>query len=160
EQIAKDAAALPQKSDQDRQQAARDLAGRKAELSNDVSKLEAQADAAARQARKDQPGAASRLAEAAEAIRDNRIKDKIDMTRQQQAMNAAGSEYMNGLEDRIKDNLSEVSATMQRAVTAMTGEAPARAQDKALEQVRDQIQGLESLRDRTGARTGMNQQEQ
>ena len=100
----------------------------------------------AREARRDQPKAAGKLGEAAETIRDTRVADKIDFSKQ--VIRGGSAEYASQFEGQIGENLKDVADRLRAATGAMSGESAARAQERTLERTRALVEGLESLRER------------
>jgi hypothetical protein len=130
----------------------RRLGEQKDALGNDVRKLEADADRLAREARRDQPKAAGKLGEAAETIRDTRVADKIDFSKQ--VIRGGSAEYASQFEGQIGENLKDVAERLRAATGAMSGESAARAQERTLERTRALVEGLESLRERVADKQG------
>jgi hypothetical protein len=128
------------------------LGAKKDSLSNDVDQLEASADRVSREGKLEQPGASGKMGEAADAIRDQRIRDKIAFSKR--AMASASSDYVNAFEDQISSNLGEVADKMREAAGAI-GQAQGRSatgKSRALDQTRELVRGLESLRDQMADR--------
>ena len=130
----------------------RRLGEQKDALGNDVRTLEADADRLAREARRDQPKAAGKLGEAAEAIRDTRLADKIDFSKQ--VIRGGSAEYASQFEGQIGENIKDVAERLQAATGAMQGESAARKQEKTLDRTRALVEGLESLRERVADQQG------
>ena len=128
----------------------RRLAEKKDLLSADVQKLEADADRVARDGRKDQPKAAGQIGTAADAIRETRIKDKIEFSKN--VMRGGSPEYANSFEGQIADNLKDVADRLGAAAGAMQGESATTRQERALDKTRELVKGLESLRERVADR--------
>ena len=133
----------------DRIERQRRLGERKDGLSQEVSRLEADAERLARETRREQPGTASKLSEAAGAIRDSRLRDKIAYSKAVMGSNAR--EAIDNLEGLIGENLGDVAERLRQAAGALTENASA-ARERTLEKARDLVKGLESLRDRIGER--------
>ena len=148
-EIAQGVSELPGTSGTDRAERTRRLSERKDGLSSEVQRLEADAERLARETRRDQPGSANKLSEAAGAVRDSRLRDKIAYSKALLGSNAA--EAMKNLEGLIGENLGEVADKLREAASAFTENAGAE-RDRALERTRDLVKGLESLRDRIGNR--------
>ena len=133
----------------------RRLGEQKDALGKDVRTLEADADRLAREARRDQPKAAGKLGEAAETIRDTRVADKIDFSKQ--VIRGGSAEYASQFEGQIGENLNDVADRLRAATGAMSGESAARAQERTLERTRALVEGLESLRERVADKQGQQQ---
>lgn len=130
-----------------RQQRMSELAGQKDALAREVEQLETNAERVARDARREQPRAAQQAAQGAEAIRDQRIRDKIEFSKN--VIRGGSSDYANALEEQIADNLREVAEEMRRAERALGNPSTsARGQERTLERTRELVRSLESLRDR------------
>ena len=124
----------------------RQLVARKDALAKDVAKLETDADKLSRDGKRDQPKAASKLGDAAEAIRDSRLRDKIEFSKN--VMRGGSAEYAKAFEGQIGENLKDVADRVGAAAGSMQGESAARAQEKALGQTRELVQNLEALKQR------------
>jgi len=148
-EIAQGVSELPGTSGADRAERMRRLAERKDGLSSEVQRLEADAERLARETRRDQPGSANKLSEAAGTVRDTRLRDKIAYSKALMGANAA--EATRNLEGLIGENLGDVAGKLREAAGALTENAGAE-RDRALERARDLVKGLESLRERIGDR--------
>lgn len=151
-EIAKDVKALGDAAPEQRGARIQKLNQQKDALKSDVGKLETEADKVAREARRDQPGASGKVGDAANAIRDQRVRDKIDFSKN--VIRGGSSDYANAFENQIASNLGEVADKMRAAAGALGSQSTARSQEKSLEQTRELVKGLESLRDRTGDKAG------
>jgi hypothetical protein len=132
-------------------------------LNAEVQRFEAEADRVAREGRSDQPAASSQVRQASEAIRESRIRDRIQFSRN--VMRGGSPEYANSFEETITHGIAEAAERARAAVRALEGESVARRQERTLDEARALVQGLESLRERTAgeqgeARSGAGQQEQ
>ncbi|CAN5473587.1 hypothetical protein BH09GEM1_BH09GEM1_43020 [soil metagenome] len=126
-------------------------------LSKGVQKLENDADRAARESRREQPGAAGKLGDVANAIRDQRIREKVDFSKN--VIRGGSSEYANTFEDQIGENLKDVADRARSATGALSGQSASRNQEKTLDQARELVRSMESLRQRVGDKTGQNGQQ-
>ncbi|HJR35419.1 MAG TPA: DUF4175 family protein [Gemmatimonadales bacterium] len=144
-EIAEGVNELPGAAGTERGERMRRLSERKDGLSSEVSRLEADAERLARETRRDQPGSANKLSEAAGAIRDTRLRDKIAYSKA--LMGSSSSEAIRNLEGLIGENLDEVAEKIRSAAGALS-ENSGLERDRALEKARDLVKGLESLRDR------------
>ena len=120
----------------------RTLGEQKDALANDVQQLEAEADRVAREGRRDQPGAAKELREAAEALRDQRVRDKIAYSKS--VMRGGSAEYANAFEEQIGANLEEAASNLRDAASALSGESAERQRERTLESARDLVRGMEA----------------
>jgi len=150
-EIAQGVGELPQSSGADRAERLGRLEQRKDALAAGVEALAADAERLAREARRDQPGAAGKVGEAAQTIRDARIRDKVLYSKQ--LMRDQSGQVTKNFEDQIGSNLDDVAERLRAATGALTESAEAR-RDRALEQARELVRGLESLRERVGQRGG------
>jgi len=148
-EIAQGVSELPGTSGADRAERMRRLSERKDGLSSEVQRLEADAERLARETRRDQPGSANKLSEAAGTVRDTRLRDKIAYSKALMGSDAA--EATRNLEALIGENLGDVAGKLREAAGALAKNAGAE-RDRALERARDLVKGLESLRDRIGER--------
>ncbi|MDQ2664720.1 MAG: hypothetical protein M3Z05_01815 [Gemmatimonadota bacterium] len=126
-------------------------------LSKGVAKLESDVDRAAREARREQPAAAGKLGDAANAIRDQRVREKIDFSKN--VIRGGSSDYANAFEGQIGENLKDVADRTRAATGALSGESSSRNQEKTLDKARELVRGMESLRQRVGDKTGQNGQQ-
>jgi hypothetical protein len=72
-------------------------------------------------------------------------------------MRGGSTEYANAFEGQIGEDLKDAAERLAAAAGALTGESAARRNERALENARELVRGLESLRDRlqgTGDNTG------
>ncbi|HSE51332.1 MAG TPA: DUF4175 family protein, partial [Gemmatimonadales bacterium] len=148
-EIAEGVSELPTAQGTERGERMRRLSERKDGLSSEVSRLEADAERLARETRRDQPGSANKLSEAAGAIRDTRLRDKIAYSKA--LMGSSSTEAIRNLEGLIGENLEEVAEKIRSAAGALS-ENSGVERDRALEKARDLVKGLESLRDRIAER--------
>ena len=152
EAIAADVAGLQGATPEEREEQLRRLADRKDALAADVERLEADADRLSRGARRDQPGAAGALAEAAEDIRVSRLRDKVVFSKN--VMRGGSTEYAGAFEQQIGEDLERVAERLKTATGALTGEPESQRRARALDNTRELVRGLESIRDRIAERTG------
>ena len=139
-------------SGQQRAEQMRQLDEKKDALQNDVEQLESNADRLAREGRREQPRAAGKTGEAADAIRAQRVRDKIAHSKN--TMRGSSAEYANALEGQITENLGDVAEKLRAAAGALGSGSRETSQARSLEQARELVRGLESLRDRVADRTG------
>ena len=135
----------------------RQLDVQKDALQKDVESLEANADRLAREGRREQPGAAAKVGEAADAMREQRVRDKIAFSKN--VMRGSSADYANGLEGQIAENLGDIAGKLRAATNALGSGPRESTQARSLEQTRELVRGLESLRDRVADRTGAPGQE-
>lgn len=134
----------------ERAQRQQQLSQQKDKLSADVRQLEIAADRLSRAARREQPKAAGQVASAADAIRETRLADKIDFSKQ--VARSGSAEYAEAFENQIGENLRDVSERLRSASGSLQGESASRGQERTLERTRDLVSGMESLRERVAQR--------
>jgi hypothetical protein len=124
----------------------RRLMERKDEMAGEVEDLEAQLDRLARESRREQRDASRKLQEAANAIRDDKLEDKIRYSRgvvQQRA-----PEYARNFEEQIAEDIEELRERIAAARDAI-GETDEQRLARTLDRTRDLVRSLESLEERT-----------
>jgi hypothetical protein len=144
-EIAKDVADLPGSGANDRPEKLRRLDERKDGLAAEIERLQTDAERLARESRRDQPGAAGKVGQAAETIQKSRLHDKVLDSKR--VMRSGSPEYAKNREAEITANLGDVAGQLREAVGALSESAEAR-RDRAIEGARELVRGLESLRDR------------
>ena len=150
--IAADVAGLQGATPEERDEQLNRLGDRKDALAADVERLEADADRLSRGARRDQPGAAGALSEAAEEIRVSRLRDKVVFSKN--VMRGGSTEYAGAFEGQISEDLERVAEQLKEAAGALTGEPAGQRRSRALEDTRELVRGLESMRNRIAERSG------
>ena len=119
-----------------------EIVGEKERLEEEVGALESQIDRVARQARSAEKDAARRLAEAAESIRENQLKEKIRYSKG--VVRGRAPEYAQRFEQEIGADLEEMSERLAEAGRAVGGSQQDQAAG-ALEGARDLVRRLESF---------------
>ena len=122
----------------------------KERMGSDVGRLEVDLDQLSREALRDQPEAGRRLAEAADEIRDNQIREKILYTRG--VVQQRSKEYARNFEEHIESILGRLEERLEAAERAI-GETSEQRLRQALEETREVVTALESLEDRLRAAT-------
>lgn len=127
-----------------RQEKAQQLIERKSSLDQKVGDLERQLDRAASDLRAQEKEAARKLSEAADSIRNNKIRDKI---RYSSSMVRAGvpPADQQPLESSIGSNLESLKNTLGQAQSALGRPSQTDAMDKALDRARQLARGVDSL---------------
>ena len=157
-EIAEQVRASSNGTPQQRAEQARRIAQRKDSLTRAVEEFESAADRLSREGRREQPNAARRTGEAAQAVREQRIRDKIEFSKG--LLGRGSSEYANAFEGQIGENIADVAERMRAAAGAI-GAAPTDVrQNRALDQTRELVRGMESLRDQMAQRGQRGQQGQ
>ena len=127
------------------------LMERKGEMEGQVGELEGQLERMAREARGDKKDAARKLQEAADTIRDRKLKDKIRYSKG--VMKAHAAEQARQLEGEIGSDLDALRRKVKDAAAAAGGSDEAK-RTAALERMRDLVRGLESAQERIGQGRG------
>lgn len=118
---------------------------RKDELAGEVDGLEQELDRMARESRREQPETARALGEAAETIRERRLRDKLLYSKG--LPGAQSEEFIRNFEEQITADMERVRDQIETARDAFRETDPRRL-GRQLEETRDLVRGLESLRDR------------
>lgn len=141
-----------------RQEKAQQALERKAALEQKVGALERQLDRTAGDIGAQERDAARKLSEAAGAIRDNRVRDKI---RYSGSMVRAGvpSADQQAMENSIGSNLEDLKETLGEAASVV-GRTKPDAMGQALDKARQLARGVESLDQRMRERAQQSQQGQ
>lgn len=95
----------------------------------------------------EQPEAARRLREAASAIDETRLRDKIELSRRI-ARGGAQDEYVRRLEEVIGEDLDELDERL-RGIGGEFRPGEGQERQEAVDRARDLARGLESMRERT-----------
>ena len=122
-----------------------EIRGRKDELAREVDGLERELDRMGRESRREQPEAARALGGAAETIRERRVRDKLLYSKG--LPGAQSEDYIRNFEEQITADLEGVRDQIAAARDAFRETDPRRL-GRQLEETRDLVRGLESLRDR------------
>jgi uncharacterized protein DUF4175 len=123
------------------------LLERKDGLASEVAGLEGELDRMARDARRGKKDAARKLQEAADAIRDTKLQDKIRYSKG--VVRAGRAEQSRRLEGEIGSDLEALGQKLQEAASA-AGPSAGDKRSAALERMRDLVRRLESAQDRLG----------
>ncbi|MFN2400612.1 MAG: DUF4175 family protein [Gemmatimonadaceae bacterium] len=149
-EVAKEAAALPAArgggggDDRDARQAR--LRDRKDRMAEQTTALEGKLDRIGREGARERPEAATASRDAARAIRESRLRDKILYSKG--LLGPGTEEYSRNFESGISEDLDAVRDRVAKASRA-AATRPSRAKEQTLERAQDLVRGLESLRDRT-----------
>lgn len=122
----------------------------KTDMAGDVGRLEQTLDGLAGDARRDDPAAARALEEAAEAIREARLGQKILWSRG--VVEQREREFAEIFERGLEEDLEQLRRRMAEAAEAVEGLSRGRETERALDQARDLARGAESLNRRLGQR--------
>src|SRR5688500_8649981 len=137
------------------------LMQRKDAMANAVADLEARLDRTSAEARREQREASRKLQEAANAIRESRLRERILFSKG--VMQGGSPEYARSLEEQIGSSVDDLKRRVEEAAGAVREPSERRA-GRALDRARDIARGLESLEERTreseGARGARGEQGQ
>ncbi|HEX6060216.1 MAG TPA: DUF4175 family protein [Gemmatimonadaceae bacterium] len=122
---------------------------RKDALADDVSELGDELDRLSREARREQPEAARRLQEAGEAVRQQRLPEKLRFSKG--LLGSGNEEYARNFEEQIGEGLDDLARQVDEAAGAVREREDRRA-DRALEEARELVRGVESLQERSRQR--------
>ncbi len=121
------------------------LMQRKDAMANEVADIEARLDRMSAEARREQREASRKLKEAADAIRETRLRERLLFSKG--VMQGGSPEYARNLEEQIGGSVDDVKRRIQEAAGAVR-EPSERREGRALDQARDIARGLESLAER------------
>jgi hypothetical protein len=154
--IADDVKGLESAGDR-RQEKAQQLIERKNALEQKVGELEQQLDRTAGDIRNQEKDASRKLSEAANGIRDNKVRDKIRYSGRMLQQSADRS-YQDPMENSISSNLDAVKNTLSQAASALGRPSQADAMNQALDKARQLARGVDSLDQRMRERQQQGQQ--
>jgi hypothetical protein len=138
-----------------RAQAAGQINGKKDQLEQKLGKLEADLDEAARDASREERPASRKMAEAAGAIRDNRLRDAV---RYSKALVSRGSnQQANAAEGDISRGIDEMRQRLNEAQAALGQGAPGDKREDAQRRAERLARAAESLQERTRERATRDQ---
>ena len=130
-----------------RQEQLKQLLERKDAQAGDVENIERQLDKTASDFRRERQQASRKVQEAADAIRDSRLRDKIRYSKG--VVQGAPPDQAAGFEEQIGADIEAVEAKLREAAGAVgTPERDARAD--ALARARGLVRGVESMNQRLG----------
>jgi hypothetical protein len=138
-----------------RTQAARQINEKKDQLEAKLGKLESDLDEAARDASREERPASRKMAEAAGAIRDNRLRDAV---RYSKALVSRGSnQQANAAEGDISRGIDEMRQRLDEAQAALGQGAPGDRREDAQRRAERLARAAESLQERTRERATRDQ---
>jgi hypothetical protein len=147
---------------QQRRDQAQRINEKKDDLEKKLGELENDLDAAARDAAQQEKNASRKLSEAAGAIRDNRLRDKIRYSEAlvnrgygQETLRATETDISGGI-DQLKKRLDEAGAALGQGQQQNAGSKA----EQALGRTQRLARGLESLQERTRERAQQNARNQ
>jgi hypothetical protein len=130
-----------------RQEQVQQLLERKDAQAGEVDSIERQLDRTASDFRRERQQASRKVQEAADAIRDSRLRDKIRYSKG--VVQGAPPDQAAGFEEQIGADIEAVEAKLREAAGAVgTAERDARAE--ALARARGLVRGVESMNQRLG----------
>jgi hypothetical protein len=118
---------------------------RKDELASGVESLESQLDRMARESRTEQKEASRKIQDAANSIRDNKLKEKIRYSKG--VVQGRSPEYAENFEKLIGEDIESLRQKLEAAAGAI-GKSEETKVTEAIEQTRDLVRNLESLSER------------
>ncbi len=127
------------------------LMARKDSMASEVADLERQLDRTSADFRREQREAARRLQEAADSIRDNKLKEKIRYSKG--LIQGRSPEYAHSFEEQIGSDIEDLRSRLEAAAGAV-GQSQQDPMTEALDRTRDLVRGLESLDQRMAERGG------
>jgi len=142
--IGKGIEALPS-DDEARNQPKKQLQSRKLRMAEDVRNLESQLRRLATEARKHSGDSSRRLGDAADTIDSDKIAANIE--RSAAAIDGASQETSRRMESSIGESLERIGEDIEHAATSI-GETNGQQGAQRLAQMRDLVEGLESLESR------------
>ena len=121
------------------------LMQRKDAMANEVADLDGRLDRMSAEARREQREASRKLQEAANAIRETRLRERILFSKG--VVQSGSPEYARSMEEQIGSSVEDVKKRIHDAAGAVREPSERRA-GRALDQARDIARGLESLEER------------
>ena len=137
------------------QESARRLFERKESMAEELRDLEGQIDRLGGDARPSQRAAAERLAEAANSIRDNKLKERVRYSRG--LIGTGDQDYTRQFEAETQRAFDELEDRLGQAVDAVR-DSPDANRTEALDRARDLVRSMESMSRRLGQRGQQAQQ--
>jgi len=122
---------------------ARRLFERKEAQAAEVAELERQLDRVAADSRQEQRGASERFKEAANSIRDNKLKERIRYSRG--LIQARDPEFTEGFEEGTANAIDELRDRIAKGMEAINESGDGDRRAEALDRTRDLVRGMESL---------------
>jgi hypothetical protein len=125
------------------------LLERKDEMASEVADLESQMDRVARESRGEAKDASRKLQEAANSIRDSKLKEKIRYSKG--VVQGRSPEYAERFEEQIRSDMENLVDRIRQAKGAAGRSEESQVAD-ALDKTRDLVRDLESIGDRVRER--------
>jgi hypothetical protein len=144
-EVANDVNGLPGLSDEVRTERQQALMERKDAMEAEVADLERQIDSTSAEFRREERRASQSLQDAANSIRDNKLKEKIRYTKG--VIRSRASDTAKAFEDQITNDIEDLREHL-RAASDAVGDTEGDSMTQALDRTRDLMRGLESLEQR------------
>ena len=141
-EIAEQVSGLVDLSDEQRTDRIGQLMERKNKMEGEVADLERDLDSTSAEFRRDEGDASRALQEAANGIRENKLKEKIRYSRG--LIRARSPEYAQQFEEEIGGDIGELEQQLAEAEESV-GSSQGTGLEQALDRTRDLVRGLESL---------------
>ena len=132
-------------SDEQRVERLQGLMERKDAMEAEVADLERKIDSTSAEFRREERNASRSLQDAANSIRDNKLKEKIRYTKG--VIRSRASDTARAFEDQITNDIEDLREHLRAAAEAV-GNTEGDSITQALDQTRDLMRGLESLEHR------------
>ena len=157
--VADQVAELGDLPDQERVDRIGRLTERKDEMEAQVADLERELDSTSAEFRRDERDASQALQDAANGIRESKLKEKIRYSRG--LVRARSPEYARQFEEEISSDIGDLQGRLAEAAEAV-GNSQGSGLEQALDRTRDLMRSLESLEQRIqqGGQQAANQQGQ
>lgn len=136
---------LPDLNDEQRLEQLRGLMERKDAMEAEVADLERQIDSTSAEFRREERNSSQSLQDAANSIRDNKLKEKIRYTKG--VIRSRASDTAKAFEEQITNDIEDLQEHLRAAAEAV-GNTEGDALTEALDQTRDLMRGLDSLEQR------------
>jgi len=145
EEVAAQVAGLEGSADQERVDRIRRLMERKDQMEGEVADLERELDSTSAEFRRDERDASRALQDAANGIRESKLKEKIRYSRG--LIRARSPEYARQFEEEIGGDIGDLQRQLAEAAEVV-GKSQGTGLEQALDSTRDLMRGLESLEQR------------
>jgi hypothetical protein len=126
-------------------------------MAEQVQGLEQDIDRLSRESARDQPDASRKLGEAAQGIRDDKLREKILYSRG--VIRGGSPDYAHNFEEQIGSNIESLRQKLAEAGGAV-GESRDQRMARVLERAGDLASGLESMQERLRSQSGLGGQSQ
>ena len=144
-EVTNQVAGLDNLQDEERVERIRQLMERKDEMEGEVADLEREIDSTSAEFRRDEGDASRALQEAANGIRESKLKEKIRYSRG--LVRARSPEYARQFEEEIGGDIADLERQLADAAEAV-GNSRGTGVEQALDRTRDLMRSLESLEQR------------